>query len=65
MYFQVHKIFMTNKVWPENAMLQCLHLECVTKVFGLDILGQKIIHLLLDLATNIGLSRRIPILWGL
>jgi hypothetical protein len=56
---------MANKVWPENAMLQCLHLECVTKVFGLDILGQKIIHLLLDLATNIGLSRRIPILWGL
>jgi hypothetical protein len=65
MYFQVHKIFMANKVWPENAMLQCLHLECDTKVFGLDILGQKIIHLLLDLATNIGLSRRIPILWGL
>ena len=31
MYFQVHKIFMANKVWPENAMLQCLHLECVTK----------------------------------
>ena len=38
MYFQAHKIFMANKVWPENAMLQCLHLECVTKVFGLDIL---------------------------
>ena len=51
MYFQVHKIFMANKVWPENAMLQCLHLECDTKVFGLDFLGQKIIHLLIDLGT--------------
>ena len=22
---------MANKVWPENAMLQCLYLECDTK----------------------------------
>ena len=42
MYFQVHKIFMANKVWPENAMLQCLHLECVTKRIDVELFGQKI-----------------------